>query len=224
MIPRQLKSLYYSALTGPMAVSGATYRAVMAPRADAEQVRVHLGPGQKNYLSDWINVDANLVSAKIDVWADLRRKLPFRDGTVDAFYSHHVIEHLPNERLPFHFAEMFRCMKPGGVLRVGGPNGDAAIAKFQAGDHSWFPDFPDAYASIGGRFVNFVFCRGEHLTLLTESYLRELLDGAGFTDAVVRLPRTDTGFPAVFDGPVMQFEDAPTDDLPVTLLLEARKP
>ena len=57
-----------------------------------------------------------------------------------------VIEHLPD--LPGHFAEMFRALKPGGVFRIGGPNGDSAIRKFVEGDSAWFSDFPDKAVAV----------------------------------------------------------------------------
>ena len=78
------------------------------------------GPGQKNYLRGWINVEANVLTAELDVWADIRNKLPFRSNSVDVFYSHHVIERLPDVLLPFHFKAMFRCLKPNGIIRFGG--------------------------------------------------------------------------------------------------------
>ena len=80
--------------------------------------KVHLGPGQGNYLNGWTNIDANFLTAKIDIWFDISAKLPFRAETVEAFYSHHVIEHLPDRLLPFHFSEMF--LKPGGMIENGG--------------------------------------------------------------------------------------------------------
>ena len=100
----------------------------------------------KNYLPGWVNVDANLFTGKCDVWADLRNPLPFRDESVDVFYSHHVIEHLPD--LAFHFSELFRCLKPGGIFRVGGPNGDNAMRKYLEGDADWFIEFPDRRSSL----------------------------------------------------------------------------
>lgn len=222
MVPRALKATYF-ALAGPaMLASGAVYRRLLAPRSGV--VRVHLGPGQANYLPGWINVDANLITGKLDVWSDLRSALPFRDATVDAFYSHHVIEHLPDEVLPFHFAEMARCLKPGGMIRIGGPNGDAAIQKFVEGDAAWFADWPDKRRSIGGRFANFILCRGEHLTILTESYLRELLEDARFVDITPRAPGVDTGHPESIDERVLALEAESTPAAPHTLLLEARKP
>src|SRR5438105_2810153 len=108
MLQREIKDLYYKLLAVPMRVNAWLYRHGRAPRRGT--VKVHLGPGQKNYLPGWINVDANFITAKTDVWADLRAALPFRNDTVDVFYSHHVIEHLPDTLLSFHFAEMYRCL------------------------------------------------------------------------------------------------------------------
>jgi hypothetical protein len=68
------------------------------------------------------------------------------------------------------------------VIRVGGPNGDSAIRKFQKNDAAWFSDFPDKRRSIGGKFANFILCRGEHLTILTSSYA-----------AAIRLPAPAMG-------------------------------
>lgn len=181
----------------------------------------HLGPGQISYIDGWINVDANFVSSRPDIWADLRHRLPFPDNSLDAFYSHHMIEHLPN--LEFHFSEMFRCLRPSGNIRVGGPNGDNAIKAFSQGNSEWFGDWPVKRSSIGGRFENFIFCRGEHLTILTESFLRELAEQAGFVDVTVVTPRK-TGYPQVFDRKVLDTERDENPDFPRTLLIEARKP
>jgi predicted SAM-dependent methyltransferase len=222
VIPRSLKAFYYVAATVPTAVNSRLYRAWRAPRTGV--VKVHLGPGQGGYIDGWINVDANIVSARPDVWADLRNALPFRDSTVDVFYSHHVIEHLPDARLPFHFSEMHRCLKPGGLIRIGGPNADMAIRKFVEGDRGWFSDFPDLRRSIGGRFANFILCRGEHLTILTRSYLEELLTDAGFEQPRVCAPAAETTAPHLIGPEVLEKEWESTPDAPHTLIVEARRP
>lgn len=221
MISRQLKATYYNFMSYPMQLNGALYRAFRAPTSGT--IRVHLGPGQKNYLEGWINLDANFITARCDVWADLRNKLPFRADTVSAFYSHHVIEHLPDSTLMYHFQEMYRCLRPGGIFRVGGPNGDSAIRKFVENDRRWFSDFPDRRESVGGRFVNFVFCRGEHLTMLTASYLEEVARAAGFTDLYFCKPVTETHFPELIDEQIFRKESEPTPDAPHTLIVEGQK-
>src|SRR5437868_13005228 len=167
-----------------MWLNGSVYRAVRAPRSGTH--KVHLGPGRRNYLPGWINVDANMFTGKCDIWTDFARHLPFRDETIEALYSHHVIEHLSD--LDRHFEEAYRCLKPGGVYRVGGPNADNAIKKFVEGDAGWFKDWPDKRQSLGGRLNNFILCRNEHRAILTESYLRELMEGAGFREIVNCMP------------------------------------
>ena len=211
-----------------MKLNGLLYRLFRAPKTDSqlipgdspECVRVQLGPGKRCYLDSWYNVDANMFTAKCDVWADLRNKLPFKDNSVDALYSHHVIEHLPD--LPFHFKDAFRCLKPGAVYRVGGPNGDNAIRKFVEKDLDWFSDFPENRRSIGGRFENFVFCKQEHLTILTFSYLEELLSNAGFTNIKTCLPIKETFYPEYFSACLgNEFES--DFAFPHTIILEAQK-
>jgi predicted SAM-dependent methyltransferase len=220
MVPRQLKAAYYQLMPPLLGANGWLYRRFRAPRTGI--LKAHLGPGQKNYLDGWINVDANFLTARIDVWADLRSRLPFRNNSVDVFYSHHVIEHFPDSLLPFHCAEMYRCLKPGGIIRVGGPNGDSAAAKLIEGDANWFSDFPEKRESVGGRYTNFILCKGEHLTILTSSYLAELSCRAGFSN--VRQCRPARPFTANGSSAVLSRESESTPEVPHTLLIEAEKP
>jgi len=219
VLSRKAKATFYAAASPLMKINGIFYHYLRAPKRGA--LKVHLGPGQNNYIEGWINVDANMFTGKCDVWADLRNPLPFHSETVDAIYSHHVIEHLPN--IHFHFREVYRCLKPGGVYRVGGPNGDSAIAKFTENDVNWFSDFPDKRASIGGRLENFIFCGQEHLTILTHSYLEEIMTTAGFTGLRLCNPMKETHFPELFRECLLK-EYESDFDAPHTLIVEGVKP
>lgn len=221
MLKRSAKATYHRLMYYPMRLNAVRHRLFSRRKRPA---KVHLGPGQHNYLQGWINVDANFLTCQIDIWADLRSRLPFRAKTVDAFYSHHVIEHLPDALLAFHFGEMFRCLKANGVIRVGGPNADMAIRKFAENDLDWFSDFPDKRRSIGGRFANFILCRGEHLAILTSSYLRELAENSGFVEISFCKPVSETHFPLVFNTQVLSKEWESNPVFPHTLVMEARKP
>ena len=218
MLSRRAKATFY-AVAGPMmALNGLLYKQFRAPRSGT--VRVHLGPGQKSYLQGWINIDANIFTGKCDLWADLRNPLPFHDGTLDAVYSHHMIEHLPN--MVEHIADVARCLKRGGKYRVGGPNGDVAIRKFIENDRNWFGDFPDKRESIGGRFENFIFCRQEHMTILTFSFLEELLKRSGFVEVRACTPVRETHAPELFED-VLAKEWESDFEMPHTLVVEATK-
>lgn len=219
MLKRQYKRLFYTICGVLMRINGWCYRRFFAPTTGC--IKVQLGPGKRNYLAGWINVDANMFTAKCDVWADLRNPLPFRDGTVSALYSHHVVEHL--EDVYAHFREVHRVLKPGGIFRIGGPNGDSAMKKFVEGDSAWFSDFPDKRASLGGRLENFIFCRGEHLTVLTYSFLQEVALQAGFGELKLCLPVTETHFPELIDAAVLALESEPTPECPHTILVEGQK-
>lgn len=218
MLPYSIKRAYYLLMGPPMRLNGWFYRRVRCPK---EGLRVQLGPGQEHYLAGWLNVDANPFTARTDLWADFSVRLPFKDSSVDLIYSHHVIEHLPDSKLAGHFKEMFRVLKPGGGIRVGGPHLGNACRKYVEGDSDWFHDFPDRRSSIGGRFVNLIFCRGEHLTGLDESYLAELATNAGFVDITFCLPTKETSLV----GPDVLAKETENDfDYPHTVILEARKP
>ena len=225
MISRETKALYYAVMRIPMRLSGLVYWAVRAPkRGNKTTIKVQLGPGQKNYLDGWINLDANFLTAKCDVWANLENPLPFRNDSVDVFYSHHVIEHLPDRKLVWHFREMFRCLKRGGMVRAGGPNGDMAIRKYLEGDEKWFGNFPDRHARIGGKLKNFIFCRNEHLTILTPSYLREIAEAAGFERISVCTPGRSTTNADLIEERLLEFETWSSPTEPHTLLIECYKP
>ena len=218
MLSRSAKSLFY-AFSGPlMRVNGVFYRALRAPKTN--DTRVHLGPGQTKYLEGFVNLDANIFTGKADVWVDLRNPLPFRNDSIKAAYSHHMIEHLPN--MGAHLAEIYRCLKSGGVYRVAAPHGDSAIAKFIENDAQWFTDFPDKRESIGGKLDNFIYCRQEHLAIMTQSYLEELLKNAGFKSYDVCLPVRETKFPELFSE-CLATESESDFETPHTLVIEAIK-
>ncbi|MGO8777970.1 MAG: class I SAM-dependent methyltransferase [Rhodomicrobium sp.] len=220
MLSRSAKAIFYTVAGPAMAINGYFYRAVRAPAAGSG-LRVHLGPGQDKYLPGWINVDANAFTGKCDVWADLRNRLPLRENSVKAMYSHHVIEHLPD--IPAHMLEVFRCLRPGGIYRVAVPNGDSAISRYQAGDMDWFGTWPDNRRTIGGRLDSYIMCRGEHVALMTKSYLEELLEDAQFEQITLQGPVDKTGFPELF-ADAMKTENESHVEAPHTLVMEARKP
>ena len=104
-------------------------------------------------------------------------------------------------------------------MRVGGPHGDNAIVAMQSGRLEWFGNWPKDRASAGGRFENFIFCKGEHLTILTASFLQELCGDAGFVDIAIVAPKT-TGHPDIFGQKVFDIEPVNDPNLVFGLAVE----
>jgi SAM-dependent methyltransferase len=83
---------------------------------DAAPVLVNLGCGSVHHPA-WLNFDFASRDPAVRK-ADLRRRLPFADGAVDAVYHSHVLEHLDRDDAARFLAENARVLRPGGVLRV----------------------------------------------------------------------------------------------------------
>ena len=218
MLSYTAKRAYYFFMGPLMKLNGMFYKNF---RQSKDIIKVQLGPGSTNALKGWVNVDANPFAKNIQVWSDFSESIPFKNNSVECFYSHHVIEHLREDFLQNHFNEMFRSLKSGGAIRIGGPNADASMKKYLEGDMDWFPDFPVKRESIGGKFANFMMCLNEHYTLLTPSYLEEICKKAGFVDFCICLPKKETKY---LNEEVMINEYEYDYEMPRTLIIEARKP
>lgn len=66
---------------------------------------------------DWTNLDLRSVAPTVIAW-DCRCGLPFPDGTFDAVYHAHTLEHLRFGEVMAFLRECHRVLKRGGVARV----------------------------------------------------------------------------------------------------------
>jgi predicted SAM-dependent methyltransferase len=123
---------------------------------DKDPVRLNLGCGLQS-PPGWINVDASwnarlakypllrralsrfrlLPADKLDIpWNpaivihDVRKRLPFSEGSVAAVYASHVLEHLYREEGQRLMAESFRVLAPGGILRIVVPDLRAMVDEY----------------------------------------------------------------------------------------------
>ena len=61
---------------------------------------------------------------------DVRRPLPLPDGSADAVYHSHVLEHLPPAAADRLLGECRRILRPGGILRVAVPDLEAIARNY----------------------------------------------------------------------------------------------
>ncbi len=147
-------------------------------RAFSDQsLKLHAGCGPV-LMSDWVNLD---IDGRPDMFVDLARKLPFRDGSADLVFSEHVIEHLSLEEASFCIKEFARVLKKGGTARIATVDLDYIIGKYQGDwkDQSWLStDGKDIHTRT--QMLNASFYRWGHKFIFSEEELRHLLLSANF--------------------------------------------
>jgi len=142
--------------------------------------RLNWGCGD-DIRESWLNSDV-LAASGTDLPADIRYGLPLRESCLDYIFSSHALQMLPYAGLVPALRELRRVLRPGGVLRMGLPDFDGAIAAYQNEDPAYFY-VPDADAmTVGGKLSVQLTWYGSSLTLLNFDYTRELLQRAGFAD------------------------------------------
>lgn len=141
-------------------------------------LNLHLGSG-KNIIEGFINIDGNPLIKNI-LYYDIRNKLPFKDQSVQYIFTSNVLEHFFPDEILLVLKDTYRCLKTDGILRIVVPDLEKAINAYVNKDYNFFNDYPVSYKSLGGRFSNFIFCDAQHRLSYDFSYLKELLNRAGF--------------------------------------------
>lgn len=141
--------------------------AILRPLRDP--LRLDLGGAAAPYAPDeYQTVD---LFGDPDIRADVR-DLPLVDGSVDAIWASHVLEHLAIADVPIALAEWLRVLAPGrrAIIRV--PNFDYVAKYWLTGpDRAW------AEAMVFGRQTD----EGEfHRSAFTAAILRADLEAVGF--------------------------------------------
>lgn len=95
--------------------------------------------GDKNskfFRLGWKTLD--LIDA--DYVCDIRRdNLPFADEEIDLINCSHIVEHLPFSDASMHFyREVWRVLKPGGLVRIVTPDSELLVERYLAGDWRFF--------------------------------------------------------------------------------------
>jgi len=78
----------------------------------------------------WVVTNVNAVTRN---FLDATATWPIEDGSSSFVYSDNVIEHVPLEAGRAMFAEAYRCLVPGGVIRLVTPDIRGHVEKYLAG-------------------------------------------------------------------------------------------
>lgn len=80
------------------------------------EIKLNLGCG-KDYKDGWINVDFNK-EVKADIYADLTKKLPFKNNEVDEVLMDNTLEHIKREKFLNFMDEIHRICKPRALIKI----------------------------------------------------------------------------------------------------------
>lgn len=141
-------------------------------------LKLNIGCGKVKYPG-WVNID---MEPGADLVIDIRKGLPFDDGSVDLIYCEHVIEHFTYEDGEKVLKEFKRCLNEKGVVRIAVPDLDYVIAKYNGDwkNQDWlsWPEY--AFIKSKGRMINVGFRWWGHQYLYNEEDLEGQLRKAGF--------------------------------------------
>lgn len=148
----------------------------LAPTGNA----LNLGCGHRP-LVGWVNLDVKRVPGAQVVW-DLRRGLPFPDGSAEVIFAEHVIEHLSRDDGLRLLCECQRVLADGGVLRLSTPDLGKYLRSYCT-DRAFLRSSPVPPGLVtASDIVNRAMRDHGHLWSYDEELLRLLLEQAGFRE------------------------------------------
>lgn len=128
------------------------------------------GPWPKQ---DYLAVDPHEPEARVDARCEMWDLAPFGDGSVDAIWSSHALEHVPKAQVAPTLAEWHRVLRVGGLLQLEVPDLIWVCHNFLRNPKTdWNLDTIFGAQTRDGEF---------HQTGFTTEILTEYLISAGFT-------------------------------------------
>jgi predicted SAM-dependent methyltransferase len=154
--------------------------------------RLHWGCGE-NVVPGWINADRH-VRPGVAIARDIREGLPLESGSIDYIVSIHALQDLPYFDVVPALAELRRLLVPGGVVRLGLPDMDRAIAAYLRDDRDYFYVPDSDSATTAGKMIVQLTWYGDSRIMFTYDFAREMLLKADFR-AVTRCAYRETVSP-----------------------------
>ena len=90
--------------------------------------KLQLGAGH-NLIDGWLNTDLYPRQRKI-LFLNATKNFPIKDRSFDYIFGEHQFEQLTYNQGLHMLAECFRCLKPGGTLRIATPSLETVLALY----------------------------------------------------------------------------------------------
>ncbi len=166
-----------------------TYTAQIAAYVESHSSRkLQIGSGP-HFLPGWLNTDYEPVSGEF-VFMDATRRFPLPERAFEHVFSEHMIEHITYEQGQVMLGESFRCLKPGGKIRIATPNLKNIVELYAAAktdrqkryiDWAMSLFYPHVASKHEGFVINNFVRNWGHLFVYDPATLRFALEQAGFT-------------------------------------------
>jgi predicted SAM-dependent methyltransferase len=171
---------------------------------EKEKIKINWGSFKDTFGAGWLNVDILNVKPyipadhKFKQW-DVRQRLTWlADNSVDLHRVSHLIEHLTLDEAKIFLSELYRTLKPGGLVRIATPDLDIIVKHYYNRDMSFFnaveqpPEYIQA-PTMGEKLSRLIFSGDyQHKAIYTFEMLRNFLEQAGF--------QSRAGFTKIFRG------------------------
>lgn len=165
--------------------STAVARRIVRERLEKpDPVKIHLGCGPRVFTG-WINTDSNNRYPEI-LYVNLLRKLPFPGDFAQYVFSEHVYEHLSYKEGSLLLHEIYRILRPSGVLRLAVPDFEFFISlytdreKHSAFIQKYYRSFKQEGPPGANSIINSVFMEHGHRYIYDFQELKDQLEAAGF--------------------------------------------
>ena len=160
--------------------------------------RLHWGCGSITPYG-WVNSDIQ-PGPGVDVVADIRVGLPLPNDSFDYVVSIHALPEIPYSDLDRTLAELWRVLRPGGVLRLGLPDFDKALRAYMTKDVDYFLIPDEIIKAISGKMIVQLLWYGRSRSMFTVEFTMELLTRVGFQSIrVCPYHQTDGPFPGIIE-------------------------
>ena len=153
-------------------------RARRLAEANSAPLRLHLGAGG-SAKAGWTNVD--LAGHPVELAWDVTKPLPFPDGSVEAVFHEHMLEHLTLEQAYALTRDCHRVLAPDGVLRIVVPDAGAYARSYAHGGDGVIADYRSGRPTAMLALQEVFYLHG-HRSAWDEDTLALLVAAAGFTD------------------------------------------